>query len=106
MQQNKPERITELAQLLNSEDLTHTKLADDSGVILDVETQQVFSLNESAMFLVEAVHQGATSNAELVRALVAEFEVDEASARSDVEAFVETLARYMVDHNRRTRREH
>ena len=90
-------RIIDLAELLTAQAITYTKLADESGIVLDTDTAQVFSLNESATFLLEALTRGARSNDDLVHALVTEFEVDEQTARADVEAFVQELAQHLLE---------
>ena len=90
-------RTLDLSRLLSSEDISHTKLADNTGVILDVESLQVFSLNETGLFLVEALRAGISDHQSLVHRMVEEFEVDEETASADVDAFVEELARQLVD---------
>ncbi len=88
-------RIKHLAELLDNQTITFTKLADDSGIVLDTDTAQVMSLNESAIFLIEAMSKGARTDDELVRALLAEFEVDDDTARADVESFLEELSKHV-----------
>lgn len=90
-------RTVDLARLLSSEGVSQTRLADHSGVILDVDSLRVFSVNDTGMSLVEALRDGVDDHAGLVRRLVVEFEVDEATAAADVDAFVEELAHYLVD---------
>ena len=80
--------LRELADLLRSDRITRTALADGSGVVLDVKGLAVYSFNETGMFLVEAVCEGATDSDALVARLMAAFEVDEATARTDVDAFI------------------
>jgi hypothetical protein len=90
-------RAVDLSRLLSSDAIRQTRLADHSGVILDVDSLQVFSLNDTGMCLVEALRDGVDDHDGLVEKLVAKFEVDEATAAADVNAFVEELARYLVD---------
>ena len=90
-------RLVDLSELLASEDLTQTKLADETGVILDVDSLQVFSLNEAGMFLVEAMREGATTREELVARMVVNFEVDEATAAADLDAFVAELVKHLIE---------
>ena len=89
-------RLTEVRDFLLSDRVTRTALADGSGVVLDVEGLAVYSLNKTGMFLVEAVCEGATDTGALVKRLVAEFEVDEATARTDVAEFIEELSKLMM----------
>ncbi len=90
-------RLVDLSELLSSDELTQTKLADETGVILDVDSLQVFSLNETGMFLVEAMREGATTREELVTRMVANFEVDEATAIADLEAFIAELVKHLIE---------
>lgn len=94
-------RIVDLSRLLSSEELTQTRLADATGVILDVDTLQVFSLNETAMFLVEAMREGATTRDELVARMVSEFEVDEEQAGADLDVFIAELVRHLIERRER-----
>jgi hypothetical protein len=90
-------RLVDLSQLLSSDQLSQTKLADETGVILDVDSLQVFSLNETAMFLVEELQAGATSRERLVERLLQDFAVDEATAAADVDHFVAELVKHLLD---------
>ena len=97
-------RLEELSRLLaDDEELTQQTLADDTGVILDVDSLRVLSLNETGMFLVDCLRQGVASEAALVARLVAEFEVDPAIAAEDVRAFVDELATYLIERRKRPR---
>lgn len=93
-------QLFDLSQLLASDEFTQTKLADDSGVILDVDSLQVFTLNETGMFLVEALRDGETTRDGLVARLVEAFEVDEATAAADVGEFVADLARHLIENRK------
>jgi K+-sensing histidine kinase KdpD len=90
-------RVVELARLLSSEALSQSRLADHSGVILDLDSLEVFSVNETGMCLIEGLREGIEDYQNLVRRVVEEFDVDEAVARADVARFVDELARYLVD---------
>lgn len=50
----------------------------------------IINLNETGAFLWKALEKGATAE-ELVSKLLEEYEVDEATARADVDAFVKKL---------------
>jgi len=91
-------QIEELARLLASDDeFTQQKLADETGVILDVDSLQVFSLNETGMFLVEEMKAGIVTEDALVTRMMEEFEVEEEVARKDVSEFVTELATYLIE---------
>ena len=90
-------QAVDLSRLLSSEAVSQTRLADHSGVILDIDSLQVFSVNDTGMCLVEALRDGVDDHEGLVQRIVEQFEVDRERAASDVDAFVEELARYLVD---------
>jgi hypothetical protein len=90
-------KSVDLSRLLSSEAISQTRLADHTGVILDVDSLQVFSVNETGMCLVEALRDGVADHDGLVKKLVGEFDIDEETAAADIDAFVEELARYLVD---------
>ena len=54
------------------------------------EFSGIINLNETGAFLWKALEKGATKD-ELVAKLLAEYEVDETTARADVDAFVKKL---------------
>ncbi len=82
--------------LTTDEKLTLTELADGSGVILSLHNRAVASLNETGQFLVNLLRSGVTKEKELVARLTAEFDVDESTARHDVEHFLTELARLVM----------
>lgn len=90
-------RAVDLARLLSSEAVSQTRLADHSGVVLDIDSLQVFSVNETGMCLVEALRDGVDDHEGLVQRIVNEFDVGPEEAASDVDVFVEDLSRYLVD---------
>jgi hypothetical protein len=88
-------RLTEIVEFLRSDRVTRTALSDGSGVVLDVQGLDVYSLNETGMFLVEALCEGAPDADALAARLVDAFEVDETTARADVAEFIEELSKLM-----------
>ena len=56
----------------------------------DIDLNTMITMNETGAFLWERLQQGATED-ELVAALLAEYDVDEATARKSVQAFVAKL---------------
>jgi len=90
-------RAVDLSRLLSSDAVSQTRLADHSGVILDIESLEVFSVNQTGMCLVEALGDGIDDHQGLVQRIVDEFEVDPEVAAADVDAFVEELSRYLMD---------
>jgi len=85
--------ISRLAQRLRDRKYVITRLQDDSGVLLNSDDLLVFSLNETGLFLLEAIEEGrAASETDLVGLLTGAFEVTESQARSDVSDFVNELS--------------
>lgn len=62
----------------------------DAVVILDLRTSRYLSLNTSGSLLWLKLVGGATYD-DLQRALVAQFGLDQASAQTDIEAFLDAL---------------
>ena len=93
--------IEELARMLATDELTTTKLVDGTGVILDVDSLQVFTLNETGMFLVEALGEGVADRVGLVERMVENFEVENDVAGVDVDAFIADLAKFLVGKGRK-----
>jgi hypothetical protein len=84
-------KLERLSALMRSDKVTRTTLVDDTGVILHLDSLQVLTLNETGMFLVERIGEGMSSVEQLITALTEEFEVDAATARGDIELFLDEL---------------
>jgi hypothetical protein len=89
-------KLQRLSELLQSDKVTRTTLVDDTGVILHLDSLQVLTLNETGMFLVDRIGEGMSSVEQLITALSEEFEVDEATARGDIEPFLDELERLLT----------
>jgi hypothetical protein len=89
--------IEQLAAMLADDELTTTKLVDGTGVILDVDSMQVFTLNETGMFLIEAMGEGVSDRDGLVAGLVESFEVEDDVAGADVDLFIADLSKFLLD---------
>ena len=84
--------IERIANRLRSKKHVITRLQDESGVLLNSEDLLVFTLNETGLFLLEAIEEGkAVSEADLAELLTQKFEVSEGQARQDIREFVEDL---------------
>ncbi len=88
-------RLHRMSEFLRSGRVRRTALADGSGVVLDVQSMDVYSLNETGMFLVEALSEGAPDADALAARLASVFEVDPATARTDVDEFLTEFARFL-----------
>jgi hypothetical protein len=86
------ELLERIRAALNSGRLTVNTLDDGSGVLLDLDGEQLLTLNSSALHLVCSVESGAADIDALATALTERFEVDEERAWADAAGFVEGLA--------------
>ncbi len=89
--------IEALARMLATDELTTTKLVDGTVVIMDVGSRQIFTLNETGMFLVEALGEGEAERDGLVARMVESFEVEDDVAGEDVDAFIGDLGKFLVE---------
>lgn len=83
--------LRDLADLMSSSRVSRTRLPDGTGVVLDIVGLHVMSLNETGQFVVEQLARGLADEDEMVRRMVAEFKVDELTARRDLGVFVVRL---------------
>lgn len=84
--------IKTIAQKLRTKKYAITRLQDESGVLLSEEDLMVFTLNDTGLFLLEAIEEGrATSEDDLIQMLSREFEVDKEQARQDIHDFLQDL---------------
>lgn len=67
-----------------------TQLGDEEGVLLHLETQHYYSLNETGLLIWQGVNKGM-SLGEVAAALQGEYEIDEAGAWQHVSDFVAHL---------------
>lgn len=65
----------------------------DGAVLLDEATGTFYHVNRTGALAYTLLHTGKCTVAETARTLAAAFGTDEATMRSDVEAFVDELAR-------------
>ena len=84
--------ITKIRGALESGRLTINALDDGSGVLLDVDGEQLLTLNRTGMRLVQAVDEGASSVEALRDMLLEEFDVEAERAEADARAFVGEVA--------------
>lgn len=84
--------IKTIRDALESGRLTINALDDGSGVLLDIDGEQLLTLNRTGMRLVQAIEEGASSVEALRDMLLAEFEVEADRAEADAQAFVKEVA--------------
>lgn len=85
--------IGTIRDALESGRLTINALDDGSGVLLDIDGEQLLTLNRTGMRLVQAIDEGADSVEALRDMLLEEFEVEADRAEADAQAFVGEVAR-------------
>ena len=66
---------------------------EDSGTLLDVENRCYYDLNDTAFFLVRRMEEGCQYRS-LMEEFIAEFDVEQETARSDVANFADELLRH------------
>lgn len=86
------ESLERIAQALKSGRWTVNALDDGSGVLLDLDGEQLLTLNSSAMLLIRAIESGVRDAGALAQTLVRSYSVEVATAEADTAAFVERLA--------------
>jgi hypothetical protein len=74
-----------------SSDVVSTQLDDEEAVLLSLETQQYYSLNETGSRVWELLSDGHDVDA-IATAISDEWEVTEDEARSYVQSFLDELA--------------
>ncbi len=72
----------------------HLAISED-GFIFDPTTGNSFTTNETGLFILRMLREGKTPE-EIVKALSAEYDVDEGEAERDVLDFMEKLRRYKL----------
>ena len=69
-----------------------TRLADGTWVLLDLDTKFYFTLNETGVFVWDTLADADKRSVDaLVAALLDAFEVDDATARADIESVLDAL---------------
>lgn len=89
--------ISSVHSALQSGRVTINALDDGSGVLLDIEGEQLLSLNRTGMFLVQSIEQGTDTVEDLGQALAERYEVEVERAVADVESFVAEVAESLDD---------
>lgn len=79
---------------LRTENLVWRQVGDEV-IVLDMATSQYLSVNPTGAVLWRLLVEGSRLD-DLVRELVEHFEVDEATAAADTEAFLSSLSNYLA----------
>ena len=87
--------MNKLHELLNSERLTETALAEGGGVLLDLEGQQILSLNGVGLEIVQMLRREAISQTDLAIHIAKTSGIDEDTAAGDVALFIERLSHFL-----------
>lgn len=89
--------LARAARRLTESSMTFTRLADGSGVLLDIEGRNVFSFNPTAMDALEQLLQGDESMDSLAAGIVDRYEVSQRQAVADLERFFQRLLELLDD---------
>lgn len=84
--------LKHLAAILSSPRVNRTRLPDGTGVVLDIVGLNVMSFNETGQLVIEQLAGGVSDEEQVVRCMVARFQVDVETARGDLRAFVAQLS--------------
>jgi len=84
--------ISSIRQALDTGRLTINALDDGSGVLLDIDGEQLLTLNATGMHLVQSIEDGLLDVAGLRDRICERFEVEATRAESDARAFVIEVA--------------
>ena len=74
------------------ENTTRRRLSDGTGITLDLDRSTIATCNPSATILLEAIDRGVHGIGPLASVITSQFDVDEGTARRDVEAFLAELS--------------
>jgi hypothetical protein len=88
--------LDEVLAYLEAESISRSTLGDGSGVVLDVDRQLVFVLNETGQFVLDALRSGLRNEDDIAAGLAAAFEVDQTEARRDVRALLQDIKQVML----------
>lgn len=81
-----------IRQALESERLTINPLDDGSGVVVDVEAEQLLTMNASGLAIIQAISDGLDDPAGIAERLTTRFQVDTPQACTDVNDFLEQVS--------------
>ena len=87
--------MNKLHELLSSGQLTETALNEGGGVLLDLEGQQILSMNEVGMKIVRMLRSESLTQADLVQRLTEAYGIDEETAAKDVGSFIQRLSTFL-----------
>ena len=84
--------IENLAQGLAEGRLTISALDDGSGVVLDVEGEQLLEMNASGLAMMQAIADGAKTEQEVAEVVAGRFDAPRDQVLADVRGFVSDVA--------------
>jgi len=87
--------MKKLHELLSSERLTETALDEGGGVLLDLEGQQILSLNAVGMKIVRMLRSDPLSQDDLAQRIAEAYGIDVETAAQDVGLFIQRLSQFL-----------
>ena len=85
------ENFQKIRQLLSNGSLSHTTLADETGVLLDINGGKVMTLNTTGEFLLQSIVDGSETIEQLASLITQKHQIDLDTATSDSREFVSKL---------------
>lgn len=82
--------------VLRSDRLQSTDLGEDGGVLLDIEGNQILTLNRMGMYLIERLREDGGDVEALTQRVARDFAIEAGTARSDIEEFLARLAGFLA----------
>jgi hypothetical protein len=84
--------IQKLATAIDDRRLTINSLDDGSGVVLDVDGEQMLTANATGILIIQSIAEGRRSLNRIAEQISERFDVESDRARSDAAAFVSKVA--------------
>ena len=84
-------QLKQVFEKIHKNQLSSTTLADGSGVLLNVENNQVLTFNMTGLTIFEALKSGINKHEDIVKKIVDSFEISSEQATFDLNTFIQEL---------------
>ena len=92
-----PPTLQHLSAIFKSDRLTETDLGENGGVFMDINGNQILTLNRVGMYLVKNLQNGADNREALLECIIRDFAIDYETASSDLEEFLQRLEKFLIE---------